>query len=490
MGLDNSILPKSNIHRMLVALILLGILVHGVSVAYIFWLSIGFPFQYYHWGEWDVLLQSYLIGQGSNPYAIENVSQATAIPYNFLMQVILAPVIRLIGPELWVGRLFSIACYGGVLALIVYILKKKCHFSRGYILLGLTLAFISQGLTTHSFQKFHPNTLTILLGLLSFILIPNQKGTIWRWFPALCLALLSFFAKQPGLAFFAACMLYGFIKEKRLFLLPAVATILLGAAIIFLTNQLTNGGYWFYCFTLPSSYGIVVHHVQKAFVFCVTKAPVFFIFTLFILLQRENWKNPFILLALFSTLMSISSFSLWGGTETNMCFGLIALSITATFGISQFLESLPSQSTHAKTIVLLLVLFQIFAAIDIPSPISQKDRETCFSLQKMIKEEKGEVLALAHGLHVLRAGKKWHTSNEAIMQFRRIGIHTYNEIENNIASSYFSLIVLSQEYFDEGAKEGDAILPLLKEHYQLDQRLDADLLNFPTLLLRPKAKAF
>ena len=200
-------------------------------------------------GEGMMLDSAIRLAHGQ-PLYVEPTLRFIPFVYMPMFPALVAPLVKIFGPELWEGRLVDLLGVFGFVAVLWAIVKRE----TGSPLLGAAgaaLFLMGHGITRGGYDVVRPDPVMLMLAFAGLALLrfrPGMKGAVW----AAVLAGLGFFDKQHGLLFGFAGAGYLLFHDRRR--LPAYALTLLavaGGGFLLLTLWL---GPWFpfYTYDVPS----------------------------------------------------------------------------------------------------------------------------------------------------------------------------------------------------------------------------------------------
>lgn len=463
--------------------IVLATAVHIIALVQILRIALGYPYQFRFWGEWDLCYQSWRIAQGLNPYPLGDWSHAASIPYTFLMQLLTAPFIRVLGPHLVIGRLLSITCVAGIALLVWRTLRRRYGLERPFAAFALLLLLVAQSLAGHSLQKFHPNALSLLLGMAALAAIGGRKEPRPRHcFAAFGLAVLSFFAKQTGLVFLAALAVAALLRRDRRAIGPAAAAVSAGMAIGVLAAALTGGGFWFYGFVMPAAYEPAISRLPFALRYLADRAFLFVLLPGALLADSRTWRDPWVLVTPLAAAAALYSFVTPGGTVTNFAFVLVPAVVPAALALHRLYGMIDRRSAFTMGLAALALLLQLVAGITRWQTPSARDHAVADGLVERLAAEERPVLALVNDEHAFRAGhREGYTTLETMAQLAMAGIERYDGIEHGLRERRFALVVAPALYPDTAS---GAIGDLLRTHYAVVDTVHSGDYYHPVVLLR------
>jgi len=461
---------------------------------------LAYPYEHRDWGEFDNMLLSSRLAEGEPIYTTSDWDHATSLPYTPFYHLLCTQFHHLYGPSLFIGRFISFLAYIGLGIIVWLLLRKRYKLPVHWSLLGPLLVLLSQVMTYHTFIKYHPNTLSGFLGLSAILVAPQKQSSLYRWAPSLLLGLLAAYTKQPAGLFLFGIMLSGFRIEKGRFLLPFIATLIVGFGVAYIINALTNGGFFFYCLEIPPMvYGFSLYRLFRGVIFLsffsipfVAPSIIYMVKT-----KPKQW-DTFIYVVPFAIIVYLVAFSQNGGTRSSLSHLYIILSVTAPLGMYYSLGN--RKDERYSFLVFIIALFFIFSSIvwkpqwDYPKiatwpHITRQHRINARHIEHRFKECEGEVLAFSNRLQAVRAGKTCFTSSQFSYHLNKMGIRRFPEIEKKLSDTTFRLVLLPLEDYRYSLETGDSIShfwSLLYKNYTITDTIDAGNGNHPALFLTPK----
>jgi hypothetical protein len=192
---------------------------------------ISFPYEAKGWAEGHFLYNALQLSRGDNIYADPSKQPVTAWPYGFLYPVLMAPLVRLFGPELWIGRAVSTAA---ACLSLGWVYQTAAGRARSPIAgaCGVLLAFTTYPLSVYCWDWGHCDSLYMALGLASLMCVERLEpgARSGRIALAVVLSCASCCAKQTGGAFILAIATSLLIRYRRLGFAYLVGSISLMAA--------------------------------------------------------------------------------------------------------------------------------------------------------------------------------------------------------------------------------------------------------------------
>ncbi|MBN1345884.1 MAG: hypothetical protein JXQ73_24555 [Phycisphaerae bacterium] len=227
------------------ASLVMGLFIIGHVVQSVAW-HIAFPYEGHGWVEGHFLHNALTLSRGENIYTDPSRHPVTGLPYGFLYTAVLAPLVRLFGPRLWIGR--AVSTVASMLCLVWVCLtasRQAGGGKTGHIAAacGFIFACIGYFLSGKSWDATQADALYVVLGLGSLSCVDRMLDGR-RTLPfalAVLLGCASCCAKQTGGGFIAAVTLSLFFRNRRLGLLYAASCAVLLAVIVAVGQLLTGG---------------------------------------------------------------------------------------------------------------------------------------------------------------------------------------------------------------------------------------------------------
>ena len=199
-------------------------------------------------GEGMMMDSAIRLAQGL-PLYVQPTLHFIPFVYMPMFAVLVAPLVKLMGPELWQGRLVDLLGVLGFAAAAFEIVRRETRSA----LLGaasVALFLMGHGITRGGYDVVRPDPVMLMLefaGLAVLRFRADRSGAIW----AGALTGLGFFAKQHGLLFGFAGLGYLLFHDRRRLLPYALALLAVaGGGYLLLTLWL---GPWFpfYTYDVP-----------------------------------------------------------------------------------------------------------------------------------------------------------------------------------------------------------------------------------------------
>jgi 4-amino-4-deoxy-L-arabinose transferase-like glycosyltransferase len=199
------------------------------------------------WIEGHMLAMATRVARGLDLYPAPSLEFVPA-PYFPLYFVITGYLIKIFGPQFWVGRLVSTLATLGTCGLIYHAVRKKV--GNGTIAIACASIFLaSYGFTKAFYDLFRIDALAIFLLLLAFV-VTDPDGSIKRAVLAGVVLTLATLTKQNALMFFPGIACVYFVKDWKKGLAFSAAYLLSVGLICLGINSATGGWFFRYTFEL------------------------------------------------------------------------------------------------------------------------------------------------------------------------------------------------------------------------------------------------
>jgi len=191
-------------------------------------------------GEGMMLDNAIRVASGQ-PLYVEPTLRFIPFVYMPLYPVLLAPLIKLMGPALWQGRLVDLLATLGFLGVVIAAIRRE----TGSWLPGVAAAGIfvmGHGLTRGGYDVVRPDPVMLFLAFAGLAILRFNGGARGAMLGGAVTA-LAFFAKQHGLLFAFGGLAYLLFHDRRRLLPYALAVaVVAGGGFLLLSNWL---GPWF-----------------------------------------------------------------------------------------------------------------------------------------------------------------------------------------------------------------------------------------------------
>lgn len=205
---------------------------------------VRFPFDYDQ-GEGFELWDAILLGRGNGIYLNNETYPFYSSNYGPLFPMLLAPLVKLFGPKLWVGRAFSFLATLIIGVTIFWIVKRETRERAIAALAGLT--FFAANIVYQIGPLFRVHMTMVMFGLLgiNFMAQLEEERTGRR---NLLLGMLFLFAagytKQLAFDAVAAAFLFFFLRRPKQAVRYGIAFAAVVGTVFVLLNVLTDGKWW------------------------------------------------------------------------------------------------------------------------------------------------------------------------------------------------------------------------------------------------------
>lgn len=215
---------------------LIPLVMHLGTYVHYAWALLTFPFDYDQGEGYDVNA-GWLIAQGRGIYNNNDNLPYFSSNYPPLYPILVAGVIRLVGPSLAAGRLVSLAAAAALVLLIGWIVRRR----TGDTLAGIVAAllFISSNYVYHVTPLARVNTLAALMALAT-VAASTRPGRRWALATGM-LALLAVASKQTTIGAAGAALLVVALRERWFGVGVAAGSVQLGLVGFRLLDHFTEG---------------------------------------------------------------------------------------------------------------------------------------------------------------------------------------------------------------------------------------------------------
>jgi len=208
-----------------------------------------FPFDYDQ-GEGFELWDAELLSRGEGIYLDNETFPFYSSNYGPLFPLLLAPLVKLFGPRLWVGRAFSFATTLVIGATIFWIVQRETRDRTVAVLAGLT--FFAANIVYQIGPLFRLHMTMVMFGLLGIAFMARledkQYGRRNLWLGLLFL-LAAGYTKQLAFDAVAAAFLFFFLRRPKQSLAYGLGFAAVVGIIFMLLNSITDGQWSFNAIT-------------------------------------------------------------------------------------------------------------------------------------------------------------------------------------------------------------------------------------------------
>lgn len=460
--------------RVLWLVALAGLLFYLLQTIYLHILGLSYPFQL-DYGESLVLYQAQRIAGGLSIYKDINSYPYIFSNYPPLLQAVVSPLIALVGPAFWPGRMLAGAAAAGLGLVAVAMVQRG-----GSRLAALTAAllFLGAPYIYHWVPLFRIDLPALLLATLGMVVLMgvtpektidgggrssrdvHRRRNTQRIYLAGLLFCLGLFTKHSYLAAPAIALLYLAVANRRL-AGHLLASYVLFGLLPFITLQIATGGAFAYDLIVanvnPFSIRLLLDQTSR---FIVGFWPVF---VLAAAGAVSTWRGTpgvaaspggrLLFWYLVASLLTILLAGKSGAWENYFFEPLFMLCVFAGLGLSRLLSSPSLMGQLAAPMLLIVQLVLMWRDPLLPSQIVREQGLANRALAPLIAAQSDMILAEDTGL-LLVNGQDIPFFAFQYTQLAREGKWDQAWVVDNLLNGSFSLVVL-----DEGTREDP-------DHYQ------------------------
>jgi len=336
----------------------LGLIVVGQVVQSMIW-HIRFPYEIKGWAEGHSLYNALQFSRGENIYVDPDMQPVTTMGYGFLYPLLMAPLVRLFGAELWIPRVVSALA---ALASLGWVFRTASVRARSPIAgaCGIALASTGYFLTGESWDWGHSDSLYVFLGLGSLMCV-QSSGAMPGWrriAAAVVLSCASCCAKQSGGGFILAIATSLFIRRWRSGVVYLVSCGVVMTLVGLVGQLLTDG--WFIRYTL----GVVVGRpffpdkVEPLVLLLISRVPLLLMLCGLEIKKsfpRSGWSDPIAWALLWVGLASLSVYLGHGGLLNALMPVFFLLSVPAAVRLSDMIRARQHRALDRSIALVVLV---------------------------------------------------------------------------------------------------------------------------------------
>lgn len=234
--------------RVLIGAALLAFVGYFIVYAVYAFALFQFPFDYDQ-GEGFELMDTLLFSQGEWPYRNNDSYPFYSSNYPPLFHLVIVPLVWLVGPQYWTGRVVSYLATLVTAAAIGYAVQRETR--RNWLSLLAGLAFLASNYVYHVGPLFRQHMFMVMLETLAVVLLvatvdkEERDGRSYnrRLLVVMLLLLAAGYTKQLAYATVAAVFLFLFLRRPWRAVLWA-RPFAAAAGLIFLGINLATGGQW------------------------------------------------------------------------------------------------------------------------------------------------------------------------------------------------------------------------------------------------------
>jgi hypothetical protein len=227
------------------AALLFMFLVYLIYAAALF----NFPFDYDQ-GEGFELWDAVLLSRGEAIYRDNETFPFYSSNYGPLFPFLLAPLVKLLGPKLWVGRVFSFLTTLVIGGTIFWIVNREARDRVVAALFGLT--FFAANIVYQIGPLFRLHMTMVMFGLLGIAFMAcledERHGQRNLWLGMLFL-MAAGYTKQLAFDAVAAAFLFFFLRRPKQALIYGIGFAAVVGIIFLLLNSVTGRQWWFNAIT-------------------------------------------------------------------------------------------------------------------------------------------------------------------------------------------------------------------------------------------------
>jgi hypothetical protein len=208
-----------------------------------------FPFDYDQ-GEGFELWDAVLFSRGQWIYLDNEAYPFYSSNYGPLFPLLLAPLVKLFGPRLWVGRLFSFLTTLVIGGTISWTVHRETWDRTVAALSGLT--FFASNIVYQIGPLFRLHTTMVMFGLLGIVFmarLEDEKHGRRNLWLGLLLLLAAGYTKQLAFDAVAAAFLFFFLRRPKQAAIYGAGFVATVGVIFVLLNLATGGQWWFNAIT-------------------------------------------------------------------------------------------------------------------------------------------------------------------------------------------------------------------------------------------------
>jgi hypothetical protein len=208
-----------------------------------------FPFDYDQ-GEGFELWDAVLLSRGEGIYQNNETYPFYSSNYGPLFPLLLAPLVKVFGPKLWIGRLFSFCATLVIGGAIYWIVSRETKDRIIAILAALT--FFAANIVYQVGPLFRLHMTMVMFGVLGIAFMArledkeHGKRNLWL---AMLFLLAAGYTKQLAFDAVAAAFLFFFLRRPKKAVVYGIGFAIVVVAIFLALNQVTDGQWWFNAIT-------------------------------------------------------------------------------------------------------------------------------------------------------------------------------------------------------------------------------------------------
>jgi len=204
-----------------------------------------FPFDYDQ-GEGFELWDAVLLARGQGIYLDNESYPFYSSNYGPLFPLLLAPLVKVLGPKLWVGRVFSFLTTLVIGGTIFGIVRRET--GQRTIAVLVALAFFAANIVYQIGPLFRLHMTMVMLGLLGIAFIARfedrRHGRRNLWV-GMVLLFLAGYTKQLAFDAVLAAFVFVFLRRPKQAVVYGIGFLLV-VVVFFLALNLVSDGHWFF----------------------------------------------------------------------------------------------------------------------------------------------------------------------------------------------------------------------------------------------------
>lgn len=309
-----------------------------------------FPFDYDQ-GEGFELWDAVLLSRGQNIYLNNETYPFYSSNYAPLFPLLLAPLVKVFGAKLWVGRVFSFFTTLVIGSTIFWIVHRETRDCTIAALSALT--FFAANIVYQIGPLFRLHTTMVMFGVLGIAFMARiedeQHGRRDLWL-AMFFLLAAGYTKQLAFDAVLAGFLFFFLRRPRQALVYGAAFGSVVSIIFLLINAITGGQWWFNAIVananpfIPGQAQALYQQWLRLYPIIIVIATGYVLWTLY--LDRISIYSLYFVLATAKGALS----GKWGAGPGYFTTAIVAACICTGIGLGLLKQWLSQQSRdHAQT---------------------------------------------------------------------------------------------------------------------------------------------
>jgi hypothetical protein len=431
-------------------------------------MHLPFPYEFRETLGGHIMYNSYLISQGENPFVDPREQVSTGLHYTPGYDLLVAPLIRVFGLEMWIGRMVSI-----IATLIIYVLlfriSSRLAGGRFYGFASILLFTSLYGVVGEQFDSIHPDSWMIAWGLLTLYFSELSMRRAWLLPAAVITGFLSYFTKQMGLAFIMGAGLYFLVVNRRHLVYYAAGVGLLTLVVYLIGDHLTDGGLSFFTIMQFPKNPFVPTKIVDAFRILFIEPIALWggigYYLLYASRGARLW-NPYLASFAPVALVYLTALLKEGGAENDVYSAVTLMTIIIMQAFSYFRTGLSGRERRTYTLFLMLLLVQQLTFFSkVPTYPTKEYYKTAERIEGLVRETEGEVLMMHRISYAYLNGRPVYDSAAVIMEWDHAGIEDWSRLERLIEQKYFERIFFTPKIFTLGIVKPKILEKINKNYY-------------------------